>query len=78
MMAIETPGTPTERLKESLIVQDYTDNLKTILVHTSKTVKCRNPRFMMTLFTALNFKLWSEDVRQVYIQGHHLTRAVYS
>lgn len=32
---------------------------------------------MIALSTALNFKIWLQDVTKAYIRGHDLTRAVY-
>lgn len=32
---------------------------------------------MITLSTALKFKIWSQDATQAYIQGHQPTRSVY-
>lgn len=67
IMAVKTRGTPSGRYIPRFIVQRYKEREKGFLVvHTSK-IRYRNHRLMVTLSAKRNFKIWSQDVTQVYI-----------
>lgn len=76
-MAIKNPGTPKERHKARFIVRWHKDREPGYLVHVSKTIKYKNLRLMVTLSATIDFKIWSQDVTQAYIQVKDLTRALY-
>ena len=77
ILAIKNPNTPTERYKARFIVQGHKDREKEFLIHTSKTIRYKNIRLILTISAAMNFEVWSQDVTQAYIQGENLSRTVY-
>lgn len=77
-MEIKKPCTPIERYKERFIVQFHNNKEKLFLVRPSKIIRYRNLSLVITLSTALDFKIQSQDVTQPYINVHDLTRALYA
>ena len=78
ILAIKQPGTPNERYKARFVVQGHKDREKNYIIHTSKTVRHKNIRIMMTITASKKgHKIWLQDVTQAYIQGYDLQREVY-
>lgn len=76
-MAIKNPNTGTERYKARFIVQVHKDREREFLFHTSKTVRYRNIRRMLTLSVSLKLDVWFQDVTKSYVQGQKLSRNFY-
>ena len=78
ILAIKQPGTTNERYKARFVVQGHKDREKEYIVHTSRTIRHKNIRIMLTITASLDeYTIWLQDVTQAYIQGYDLQRDVY-
>jgi Reverse transcriptase (RNA-dependent DNA polymerase) len=78
VLAIKDGGTSKERYKARFVVQGHKVLEKKAIVHDASAVSQRGIRLVFALAAIFGWKLWTEDVRQAFIQtAGTLLRNVY-
>ena len=67
--AIKTDCSYEEKFKTQLIVQGHLDPEKGEIVNEAPTILRSSNRLMLTVSTSVNFKIWSQNVKQAFIQS---------
>jgi hypothetical protein len=73
VLALKDPGTETERWKARFVIQGHNDVMKRVIVHDQL-----GARMIFTMAAIFGWKVWTEDVRQAYLQtSGRLSRDVF-
>lgn len=71
-------GTPNEAAKARYVAQGFGDKDKPYIVHDTATLRASSVRIVLSTAATHDFKLFSHDVNQAYLQSKYkLTREVY-
>jgi hypothetical protein len=68
VLGLKDPGTDKERWKARFVVQGHKDLMKHAIVHDTATLSQRGARMIFAMAAIFGWKVWTEDVRQAYIQ----------
>jgi Reverse transcriptase (RNA-dependent DNA polymerase) len=68
VLAWKDPGTDNERWKARFVVQGHNDIMKRAIVLDTATLSQRGARMIFAMAAIFGWKVWTEDVRQAYIQ----------
>lgn len=78
ILAIKIDERGSQRYKARFVIGGHRDRRKAFLVHTSKAVQPSSTRFLLSFSEANDFKMWSEDAPQAYIQtDYELDRELF-
>jgi Reverse transcriptase (RNA-dependent DNA polymerase) len=78
VLALKDPRTETERWKARFVVQGHKDVMKRAIVHDTATISQRGARMIFAMAAIFGWKVWTEDVRQAYLQrSGRLSRDVF-
>lgn len=67
--AIKSDVEENLRYKARLVVGGHRDRRKDFLVHSTQTIQPSSTRLLLSLSEMLDFKVWTTDVRQAYLQS---------
>ena len=78
VLSIKNVDTADELFKARFVAQGHRDRDKNTLVHTATSLRHRSIRIIVALAVILGFKLWTQDVKQAFLQSKQpLAREVY-
>lgn len=69
VLALKTVGTKGETHKARIIVQEYKDAEKNMVVHSSTNLNQQSIRLVVSLAAIFEFRLWTQDTSQAYLQN---------
>lgn len=70
ILTLKNVGTPEEIAKAKYISQGYKDGRKQYFVYDTKMLRASSIRLILSVSAVMNFRLFSHNVTQAYLQGN--------
>ena len=78
VLAYKNHGSAKETLKARYVAQGHNEKDKGFVVHNVTTLRASSARLVVSAAAIKGFRIYSDDVRQAYLQNkHQFTREVY-